>query len=96
MVRLIIPLKGDVLSYELHHRHYNLREFLNKASIEIHKADETLYPFYGLRGFPLENSLYLIRVYSDALLYFHDKSEVFRRLYLELVFIDVNLESYLS
>ena len=61
--------------------------------IEIRKTDETLYSLYRSRGFLIENRLYFIGVYSYAFLYFHDKSEIFRWLNLELALIDVDLES---
>ena len=89
-------MEGRFFSYESYNRAYDLREVLNKLPIEIRETDETLNSFYGLRRLLIKDSLYLLGIYSYALLYFHDKSEIFRSLNLEFVFIDVDLETRFS
>ena len=63
---------------------------MDKLVVEVTKAKEGLDPFYCIRGLPVTDCLYLLRVNLNFF-YSHNKPEVFCIFYPKLAFLDINL-----
>jgi len=58
--------------------------------VEVIKAKEGLDSFYYIKGLPVIDCLYLLRVNLNSF-YSHDKPEVFYTFYPKLIFLNINL-----
>jgi len=63
---------------------------MDKLIVEVIKAKKELDPFYYIRGLPVTDYLYLLRVNLNSF-YSYNKPKVFYTFYFKLVFFNINL-----
>jgi len=63
---------------------------MDKLVVEVIKAKEGLDSFYYIKGLPVINYLYLLRVNLNSF-YSYNKPKVFYTFYPKLTFLNINL-----
>jgi len=63
---------------------------MDKLAVEIIKTKEGLDSFYYIRGLPVTDCLYLLRVNLNSF-HSYNKPKVFYIFYPKLVFLNINL-----